>query len=116
MTKFKIGQKVMCIQTFNVKRRYMEKYPMKSRIYTIRGFVNHNGQIGILLEEIVNPKYQYVNGYAEAAFAIQNFRSLDYQSATTEIMERFPLTEEKSDVKIKKTTKQEQIINKQINK
>lgn len=113
MRKFWVGQKVICIGEFIVKRKYREEYPVVGMIYTIRGFIEYKGQVGILLEEIVNPKYQYGEGHNEAAYGIHNFRPAEYQSATAEILERFKVKEEKIDADIKRATK-EKI--KQINK
>lgn len=107
MTKFFIGQKVVCIGEFNVKRKYKEQFPVKGKTYTVRGFIEYNGEVGILLEEIVNPSHQYKDGFNEAAFLIYNFRPAEYQSAMTEILDRFPMTEERPDVKIKKESLKE---------
>lgn len=103
MRKFWVGQKVICIGEFTVKRKYPEEYPMVGMTYTIRAFIEYKGQIGVLLKEIVNPKYQYGEGHNEAAYGIHNFRPAEYQSATSEILERFKITEEKPDGMIKET-------------
>lgn len=105
MRKFFIGQKVVCIGEFNVKRKYQEQYPVKGKTYTVRGFIEHGGLIGILIEEIVNPKCQYADGHNEAAYDIHNFRPLHHDdSAISEILARFPLSEEKIDAEIKEST------------
>lgn len=113
-TKFKIGQRVLCIGDFSCSiRKYKEEYPVKGRTYTIRGFIEYRGQVGILLEEIVNPEYQYSDGFNEVAFGIHNFRPTEYQPAIREILERFQVTEERLDVRItKELNKEKQLTNK----
>lgn len=97
MTKYFIGQRVVCIEDFVVKRKYKEQYPEKGKTYTIRKIIQYRGQVGILLEEIVNPTYQYGDGHNEAAYEITNFRPEEYQPATSEILQRFRITEERID-------------------
>lgn len=112
MTKFFIGQKVVCIEDFVVKRKYREQYPEKGKTYTIRKIIEYRGQVGILLEEIVNPTYQYSEGHNEAAYEITNFRPDEYQPATSEILQRFRITEERIDGNIGNAFRK-QTINKQ---
>lgn len=97
MTKFYVGQRVVCIGEFNVKRKYQEQYPEKGKTYTIRKIIEYRGQVGLLFEEIVNPSYQYSEGHNEAAFVMENFRPDEYQPATSEILQRFKMTEERLD-------------------
>lgn len=107
MTKFKIGQKVICITEFKVKRKHSEQFPIKGKTYTIRGFIEYRGRVGVLLEEIVNPKYQYIDGFSEAAFGVHNFRPIEHQSAKSEILQKFKITEERLDGEMKEAIQQE---------
>lgn len=102
-----LKQKVICVGLFKAPRKNKEEYPVYGRIYTIREFVEHKGMIGILLEEIVNPIYQYKEGPGETAFGIRNFRPMEHPLAVNaQILLRFPITEEKLDVNyIQKTNK-----------
>lgn len=56
---FRIGQKVVCIadQWSRRAERRLQEYPVKGRVYTVRGLehINYGSGLGLLLEEIVNP-------------------------------------------------------------
>lgn len=82
---FEVGDKVVCIDAdFSDARRidlvvgHLNTYPVEQGIYTIRELTNEVGVgSGILVEEIVNPKYQYSrHGIQEAAFKATRFIKL----------------------------------------
>lgn len=50
--------------------------PVKGKIYTVRGIVKCSNGTGIRLEEIINPKYKFVDGFGERVFNIKKFREL----------------------------------------
>lgn len=58
---FHLGQKVVCIETFDPSKCYSnETLPIKGKVYTIRGIVPaseflFHTSAGVHLEEIVNP-------------------------------------------------------------
>lgn len=101
MTDICIGQKVTCVGIFKGAKMHEEKYPVKGVAYTVRGIIVHSGVVGLLLEEIINPVKLYKEGMSECAFDVENFLPEQYPSATTEVILRFPMTEEKSDVNIR---------------
>lgn len=79
---FKYGQKVICV-IFNGNgpaRECCKIIPIKGEIYTVRELrtTKFNGAIGLLLEEIVNPPYDYAQGFAEPSFDPRCFRPVDY--------------------------------------
>jgi len=78
---FAIGEKVVCISDLKRNIDDIENgviYPIKNEIYTIREFFEGNG---IRLNEIINPKLQYKDGFNECAFYLKHFRKLDYDFA-----------------------------------
>lgn len=50
----KVGSLVKCIQDFPDSRNLGFNVPVKSDIYTVRGFVTLGGRLGVYLEEVVN--------------------------------------------------------------
>lgn len=101
MINCKVGQKIICVEAFTIKRKNQEAYPVVGETYTVRGVVMHMGSIGILLEEIVNPERRYRDGMNEAAFSIDNFVSAEYQSAVPSILKSFPMVQERLDIRIR---------------
>ena len=101
MKSFRVGQKVICVENFTVKRKNTEARPIAGETYTIRGIVVYMGVIGILLEEIRNPERKHRDGMTEAAFSIDNFVPADYQCAIPSVLKSFPITQERLDVRIK---------------
>lgn len=78
MTNFKVGQKVVCVDD-NFQPRYeWVTYPTKNEMYTIR---NISKKGGLRFEEIINPKYDYEEGYHEHGFFYWRFRKPDHQFA-----------------------------------
>lgn len=49
------------------------RFPVKNVVYTVREF---DGDEYIRLEEIVNPKMQFIDGYEEISFIKKRFREL----------------------------------------
>ncbi len=71
MSKFKIGEKVVCI---NNKRRWFKLGGLKrNEIYTITGFNPYDD--GLILKEIKSPK----SGFN--AYSANRFRKIDYAFA-----------------------------------
>ena len=107
MTSLKVGMKVICITKFqnNLPPFKLAIQPVKDKTYTIREIKkNKQGEVGLLLEEIINKPITHQNGFGEQSFASTGFRPVQYISATSEIIEKFKLTEEKSDIEIKEKT------------
>jgi len=88
----KVGSIVELVNDKNWK--YLEEandeYPVKGPHYTIRGIMVFPNGIGITLEEIVNPKRMFKNGFVEMHFDITRFRELlppmDIEDVINEIM------------------------------
>lgn len=81
MCNFKVGEKVVCISTILPQAYSRSVLPEKGEMYTIRGILEKEGNVGLVLEEIVNPVQKFKNGYGEEHFGIKFFRKLDYQFA-----------------------------------
>lgn len=104
MNTFKAGQKVVCISEFvnNPIPAEQATLPIKGKIYTIRKVRKGvDGEIGILLVEIVNKSTNTKGGFQEQGFVSEGFRPLKYNDVSAEILTQFKITEEKSDVEIK---------------
>ena len=104
MCNLKVEQKVVCVSEFINNKPPFEQIeqPEKGKIYTIREVrKDKDGNIGLLLHEIVNKPTNHKNGFSEQGFVSSGFRPLQYGSATSELTEKFKLTEEKSDQPIK---------------
>lgn len=77
---FYVGQKVICIKEIIDDWSSTEleegcKGPLLYEKYTVRSIKNVVGW-GITLEEIINPKFKYIDFLGEAYFAAENFRSI----------------------------------------
>lgn len=64
---------------------FINIYPVKGNIYTVREirkgvYSSH----AILLEEIINKKYPYANGFSEKGFSMDKFRELQPPIANIE--------------------------------
>ena len=88
MSNFKIGEKVVCVDSSGfiscfVERKYNVKYPLKNEIYTIRDIISQNGLIGLRFFEIINTPLGYNEGtnFGEKAFNSTRFRKLDHDFA-----------------------------------
>lgn len=73
MTPFHVGMKVVCVHTFNTLRLPGETYPVVGNVYTIRDIQPHAEQIGLRLEEIINPLY-YNDDTQDCIFSSIRFR------------------------------------------
>ena len=98
--------KVVCINDTHFSKAG-EDVPVHGKIYTIRDIIfvqqsEHGGYNFFRFEEIVNMQRLYSDiGFVECCFSQYAFKPVEYISAISDILEKFPLTEEKSDVKIK---------------
>jgi len=76
----KVGSKVICIGLFK-KERKDEIVPEKGKIYTIRDCNIQarpgSSEVGCRLEEIVNEKRNYPEGYLECIFNQDKFREIE---------------------------------------
>lgn len=101
MTNFKVGMKVVCVDDKHFTKEG-EIVPAQDEIYTIRDMHYVDGRLALRFEEIVNSPRVYIDmGFNECAFWAEGFKPIQYQSATSEILERFKLTEEKADVEVR---------------
>lgn len=86
-TSWHVGMKVVLARDefFNrgMHLAYGNEYPEMGPVYTIRAINLVAGNVGIHLNEIVNPSFEYLNGWAELSFAAENFRPV--QTRKTDI-------------------------------
>ena len=78
---FHIGQRVVCIhEVGRPSANEFPNVPIKGSIYTVRGFVTpdvgYERTPGMLLEEVVNPPWEYKEGVFEPSFHPYHFRPL----------------------------------------
>ena len=102
---YKVKQKIACVADFinNLPPSKPIIVPEKGKPYTIREIrTSKEGFIYFLLEEIINEPTKHINGFGEQGFIHKGFRPLQYGSATSELVEKFKLTEETSDQPIRK--------------
>jgi hypothetical protein len=76
---FTVGQKVVCIDgsapSRDVKFSLGSRYPDDGKIYTIRECLIWGGSPAVRLQEIVNPKLNFIHeGFSEQAFSPERFR------------------------------------------
>lgn len=73
-----VGSLVECIKPFFPGKytRMGNVLPVKGKIYTVRGIQNYGSKVGIVLEEIVNPRLQYRDTVGEVHFPSERFREL----------------------------------------
>lgn len=76
---FKVGQKVVCIDGAPNENTIVPYLPIAGEIYTIREVRIGYGLCGLLLEEIINPLMEFIEGRDEGAFASYRFRPIDYE-------------------------------------
>lgn len=107
MTRFKIGQRVRCVAEFTAPRKLKEMKPIVGMVYRVRETLTQDGETGIYLEEIVNPKRKYRGGYNEPAFTEDNFILEQYPSAMPDIISGFAVTKEAIDAPVRKNTNRE---------
>lgn len=111
MTNFKIGQQIICVDESGFIPEV--PHPIKRKIYTIESFCSCSGcgLSTIVLLEIKGYPIKHICGKCDGSYDNNNktrrsfrasrFAPLQNVSATSEILERFKLTEEKADVQIK---------------
>lgn len=97
---FKIGQKIVCIENPKwLPTVIMVNRPKPKEVCEVIGFSSANG-IDLILKG-----YETNSIGGENAFRSINFKPIEYQSSSKEILEKFKLVEERADVKIKELEK-----------
>jgi len=84
MSTFKIGEKVVCVTKAPLDIEDIIdgiRVPNVKNMYTIRTMESDKEGTWITVEEIINPMFNYIDGFGEARFNINYFRKLDYQFA-----------------------------------
>jgi len=74
-----IGRPIVCVDDSDPQGHgllYGEKMPVKGRVYTIR-YIDTNGPISFLLNEIYNDPTRWADEYGETLFFANRFRPLD---------------------------------------
>ncbi len=84
---YNVGDRILCVNDKNWKV-ILPNYPECGELYTIRGILEYtNGDIGFLLEEVVNPiiaPYIY-----ETAFLTHRFTKFDPETFEDELLEEW---------------------------
>ena len=70
------GDLVLCVDDSKFHPGYGERLPRRGVVYTIREVALEYPDC-IRLEEIRNPPYRYIQGYAECTFRCIHFRPID---------------------------------------
>lgn len=89
---FRIGQKVVCIHDFRPQPD--EVHPVRGSVYTVRDcflLAFFDNLFAVRLEEIVNARMMYANGFDEVAFLSIRFRPLTDISVFTRMLEQQPV-------------------------
>ena len=79
---FHVGQRVKCIDDAFTPERFIQmvelgmQAPVKGQVYTIRKAWFEEGEYGLLLTEIINPKHHFSKGLLEPGFYGYRFRTL----------------------------------------
>lgn len=79
----KPGDLVICIHDINLdpwRKFFDEKFPVKDKVYTVRGIQCIGGNEGIVLDEIVNPVRFFGEMLVELHFWTGYFRKIDYSA------------------------------------
>lgn len=71
-----IGSLVKCLKGFPIAKAQGMNVPIKDNIYTIRGFDNDECESFILLDEVVNAKDAFIDGYGEPSWLAKNFKEI----------------------------------------
>ena len=92
---FHIGQRVVCIHDVGSRpANEFPNVPIKGSIYTVRGFVSpdvgYERTPGMLLEEVVNPPWEYKEGVFEPSFHPYHFRPLVQHKTDISVFTRMP--------------------------
>jgi hypothetical protein len=90
---FRIGQQVVCIHDVSSPpANEFQNVPVKGSIYTVRGFVlpdvGYERTPGMLLEEVVNPAWEYKEGIFEPSFHPYRFRPLIQRKTDISVFKR----------------------------
>jgi hypothetical protein len=90
---FHIGQRVACIHDVGCQPpNEFPNVPIKGSVYTVRGFVSpdvgYERTPGMLLEEVVNPPWEYKEGIFEPSFHPYHFRPLVQHGTDTSVFTR----------------------------
>lgn len=95
---FYIGQRVVFIGNGGFARHLAHypdlKVPKKNHVYTVRELTFHE-TAGLRVEEILNNKHHYKEGYEECAWLVDEFRPLEERKTDISIFEKLlnPQTE-----------------------
>jgi hypothetical protein len=73
---FRIGQKVECIREAGIGKKNLETDARFGEVYTIRGFLEYDGILGLFLQEIINPPTLTTIGVIERAMTASRFRPI----------------------------------------
>jgi hypothetical protein len=69
-----VGQVVVCIDASGLPST-VGTLPKEGGVYTVREVRPFNGTVGLLLAEIINPHFEWIDGnVGEVAFAARRFR------------------------------------------
>lgn len=78
---FNINEKVVCVDDhFSIFKEFSEiKLPSKNQIYTVRDLVisPDTNKLALVLQEIINPKMHFRNGFKEPLFSLYHFKPLE---------------------------------------
>jgi len=90
---FHIGQRIVCIHDVGCpSANEFPNVPIKGSIYTVRGFVSpdvgYERTPGMLLEEVVNPPWEYKEGVFEPSFHPYHFRPLVQHKTDVSVFKR----------------------------
>lgn len=82
----KVGSLVELVEDFKNPPKHMITRPIKNVIYTVREFDEDDPNY-LRLEEIINPKFYYSEGYSECCFPVAYFRELQPPMDISELIE-----------------------------
>lgn len=92
MSNFRVGQKVVCVDTQNWNlwgKAACYPFPIKGCIYTVRGHSkDQEGVMGLLLQEIARPDYVFFPEGHEVGFLARRFRAVAERKTSIEIFQR----------------------------
>jgi len=79
MKDWHVGQRVVCISEFEMKKIDIHNtiFPCRGQILTIRQIILGYNSVSFLFEEIVNKAQEWLEGLSEASFRDFRFRPLD---------------------------------------
>ena len=90
---FHVGQQIVCVHDVGwPSANEFRDVPVKGSIYTVRGFVSpdvgYERTPGMLLEEVVNPPWEYKEGVFEPSFHPYHFRPLVQHKTDVSVFKR----------------------------